>query len=79
MADQTNSKDTSMVKAVVSNLPRAGLLAIPGIGSAIEKAVFGPLDDIAREEDRRAIHDALDELKVDADSVVTKALAIEEA
>jgi len=36
-------------------------------GSAFEKAIFGPLDDQARDKARREIHDALDELKVDVD------------
>jgi len=39
------------------------LLAIPYIGTAIEKAIFGPLDEKAKDEARRQINDALDELR----------------
>ena len=65
MSDGNNSKELGIVKRVVSNLPRAGLLGIPYVGSAIEKAIFGPLDDKAREKDHREIHDALDALRID--------------
>lgn len=63
MSGGNNSKDSSIAKRIASNLPRAGLLAIPYVGSAIEKAIFGPLDDKAREEARRETHDALDALR----------------
>ncbi len=65
MSGGPNSKELSMVKTIASNLPRAGILAIPGIGAAFEKAIFGPLDDKAREEAQRQILDALEELSVD--------------
>jgi len=61
-----NSKSSTNSKRVISNLLRAALLVMPR-GSAFEKAIFGPLDDQARDKARREIHDALDELKVDVD------------
>lgn len=64
MSEGNNSKDLSIAKRIASNLPRAGLLAIPYVGSAVEKAIFGPLDDKARDEARRQIHNALDELSM---------------
>lgn len=64
MSGGNNSKDSSIAKRIAYNLPRAGLLAIP-LGSAIEKAIFGPLDDKAKDKARREIHDALDALRID--------------
>lgn len=64
MSGGNNSKDSSIAKRIAYNLPRAGLLAIP-LGSAIEKAIFGPLDDKAKDEARRELHDALDALRID--------------
>lgn len=61
-----NSKGSTISKRVTSNLLRAALLVMPR-GSALEKAIFGPLDDQARDKARREIHHALDELKVDVD------------
>jgi hypothetical protein len=65
LSNEPNYKDSSMAKTIASNLCRAGMLAIPGVGAAIERAIFGSLDQKARDEARRQIHDALDELKVD--------------
>ena len=64
MSGGNNSKDSSIAKRIAYNLPRAGLLAIP-LGSAIEKAIFGPLDDKAKDEARRELNDALDALRID--------------
>lgn len=55
-----------MAKRIAYNLCRAALLGIPYVGSAIEKAIFGPLDDKARDEAHREIRDALDALSKDA-------------
>jgi hypothetical protein len=65
LSGEIYSKGSGIAKRVVSNLPRAGLLAIPYVGAAIEKAIFGPLDDKARDEARCQIHDALGELSGD--------------
>lgn len=65
MSNANDFKDSSISKRIASNIPRAGLLVIPYVGPAIEKAIFGPLDDKAMDEARRQIHDALEELSVD--------------
>ena len=44
-----------MLNKIVSNLPRAGLLAIPGAGAALEKAIYGPLDDKSKENERKEL------------------------
>ena len=64
MSNEPNSKDSSMAKTIASNLCRAGMLAITGVGAAIERAIFGSLNDKAREEARRQIHNDLDELSM---------------
>jgi len=65
LSDKTNLNNLGIKERALSNLPRAGLLAIPYIGPAIEKAIFGPLDDKARDEDRRQFMDCLSELRTD--------------
>jgi hypothetical protein len=65
MSDEKCPKNHLLAKKYISNLPRAGILAIPGFGTAIEKALFGPLDDKEREEAHHQITDALKELSVD--------------
>lgn len=51
-----------MLKKIASNLPRAGLLAIPGAGAALEKAIYGPLDDKSKENERKELFSTLNEL-----------------
>ncbi|MBU4185259.1 MAG: ATP-binding protein [Proteobacteria bacterium] len=51
-----------MLKKIASNLPRAGLLAIPSAGAALEKAIYGPLDDKSKENERKELFSALNEL-----------------
>ena len=62
MSDKTNLNNLGMKERVLSNFARAGLLAIPGIGSAIEKAIFGPLDDKERDEAHSQLHVALNDV-----------------
>ena len=51
-----------MLKKIASNLPRAGLLAIPYGGAALEKAIYGPLDDKSKENERKELFSTLNEL-----------------
>ena len=44
-----------MLNKIVSNFPRAGLLAIPGAGAALEKAIYGPLDDKLKENEHKEL------------------------
>jgi hypothetical protein len=60
-----NSKEGKTAKRVISNLVRGGLLAIPYAGPFLEKIIFGPLDDKARDEDRRQLMDCLSKLGAD--------------
>jgi hypothetical protein len=65
MSHDRPSKDHMMAKRYISNFSRAGILAIPGFGAAIEKALFGLLDDKEKEEAHLQITDALNELSLD--------------
>jgi len=56
-----------MFKKYAKNLPRAGTLAIPHFGSAIEKAIYGPLDEEAKEKEKKELFNALDDLNKDAE------------
>jgi hypothetical protein len=51
-----------MLKKIASNLLRAGLLTIPGAGAALEKAIYGPLDDKSKENERKELFSTLNEL-----------------
>jgi SpoVK/Ycf46/Vps4 family AAA+-type ATPase len=51
-----------MLKKIASNLPRAGLLAIPYGGAALEKAIYGPLDDKSKENERKELLSALNDI-----------------
>ena len=65
MTSETHSDNSTITKKVIANVPRAGLLAIPWVGSALEKAIFGPLDDRAREAERKQVQECLNELRID--------------
>jgi len=60
-----NSKEGKTAKRVISNLVRGGLLAIPYAGASLEKMILGPLDDKARDEDRRQLMESLSELRTE--------------
>jgi len=51
-----------MLKKIATNIPRAGLLAIPVAGAALEKAIYGPLDDRSKEKEHNEIFTALNDL-----------------
>ena len=51
-----------MLKKIASNIPRAGLLAIPVAGAALEKIIYGPLDDKSKENERNELISALNNL-----------------
>jgi len=64
-SDEICSKKAKTIKSIGSNLVRGGLLAIPYAGAAIEKAIFGPLDERANEQARRELQDALGALRAE--------------
>jgi hypothetical protein len=55
-----------MLKKYAKNLPRAGSLALP-FGSAIEKAIYGPLDEKAKENEKKELFNVIEELSKDAE------------
>lgn len=56
-----------MLKKYAKNLPRAGILAIPHFGSAIEKAIFGPIDDKSKEDERKELLNTINDLSKGAE------------
>ena len=56
-----------MLKKIASNLPRAGLLAIPYGGAALEKAIYGPLDDKLKENERKELLSTLNDISKSAE------------
>ena len=65
MSENNQTDNPKILRKVASNLPRAGLLAIPAFGSAIEKAIYGPIDDIAKEKEVQQFRDSLAALQND--------------
>lgn len=56
-----------MLKKIASNLLRAGLLAIPYGGAALEKAIYGPLDDKLKENERKELLSTLNDISKSAE------------
>lgn len=65
LLSKNNTSKSNTLKKIASNLPRAGVLAIPGFGPAIEKAIFGTIDDKKKEEERQQLNDTLSDLRFD--------------
>jgi len=66
MSSENNSEDSSSkTKSIIQNTVRGGLLAIPMAGSAIEKIIFGPIDDQARRKERDQLRETLKKLHED--------------